>query len=230
MGRDQSGVTLIEIAIVLAIMGLLLGGVLKGQEMITSARVRSLIAMNDAIRGAYFGFVDRYRAAPGDYDHATVNIANVATGACTGNGNGNGRIEAGGAENESVLAWEHLSRAGFIAGSYTCNPVESAATTPTNPFAVPIQIIWDNLFDDAHGLSGTPRPNLKSGDQIPSDILAEVDRKIDDGSATGGNIRFSPYSSGTSAPAGAGTCYIAAAPNPWSSSNAATNCGAATLL
>lgn len=40
--RRQSGFTLIEIAIVLVIIGLLLGGILKGQELINSARVKNL--------------------------------------------------------------------------------------------------------------------------------------------------------------------------------------------
>ncbi|HVS27365.1 MAG TPA: prepilin-type N-terminal cleavage/methylation domain-containing protein, partial [Burkholderiales bacterium] len=48
--RKQSGFTLIEIAIVLVIIGLLLGGVLKGQELITSARVRNLISQQDGIK------------------------------------------------------------------------------------------------------------------------------------------------------------------------------------
>ena len=51
----QGGFTLIEIAIVLVIIGLLLGGVLKGQELITSARVRNLIAQQDGIKAAFFG-------------------------------------------------------------------------------------------------------------------------------------------------------------------------------
>ena len=61
MRNRQSGFTLIEIAIVLVIIGLLLGGVLKGQELITSARVRNLIATQDGVKAAYFGFLDRYR-------------------------------------------------------------------------------------------------------------------------------------------------------------------------
>ena len=65
--RKQQGFTLIEIAIVLVIIGLLLGGVLKGQELITSARVRNLISQQDGVKVAYFGFLDRYRALPGDY-------------------------------------------------------------------------------------------------------------------------------------------------------------------
>ena len=83
--RQQNGFTLIEIAIVLVIIGLLLGGVLKGQELITSARVRNLISQQDGVKAAYFGFLDRYRALPGDYTTATTNIANiVATAASEG--------------------------------------------------------------------------------------------------------------------------------------------------
>ncbi|MGH8650283.1 MAG: prepilin-type N-terminal cleavage/methylation domain-containing protein, partial [Burkholderiales bacterium] len=75
--RKQTGFTLIEIAIVLVIIGLLLGGVLKGQELITSARVRNLISQQDGVKAAYFGFLDRFRSLPGDYSLATTNIANT---------------------------------------------------------------------------------------------------------------------------------------------------------
>src|SRR5215210_4736675 len=97
MQNKESGFTLIEIAIVLVIIGLLLGGVLKGQELITSARVRNLISMQDGIKAAYFGFLDRYRALPGDYAQASANITGVTGGgACgvgtAGNGNGDGQI------------------------------------------------------------------------------------------------------------------------------------------
>ncbi|MEQ1775315.1 MAG: prepilin-type N-terminal cleavage/methylation domain-containing protein, partial [Burkholderiales bacterium] len=103
--HKQRGFTLIEIAIVLVIIGLLLGGVLKGQELITSARVRNLISQQDGIKAAYFGFLDRYRALPGDYTAAVTNITGISVAACNaGVGNGNGQIEAG---SESVLAWEH---------------------------------------------------------------------------------------------------------------------------
>src|SRR6186997_1527886 len=84
----QNGFTLIEIAIVLVIIGLLLGGVLKGQELITSARVRNLISQQDGIKAAYFGFQDRYRALPGDYSgaNAFANIPNMVGATFGGNG------------------------------------------------------------------------------------------------------------------------------------------------
>ena len=220
----QRGFTLIEIAIVLVIIGLLLGGVLKGQELITSARVRNLVSQQDGIKAAYFGFLDRYRALPGDYTAASTNINGVAAGACgTHNGNGNGQIEAG---NESVLAWEHLSKAGFINGSYTCAAAEGPTTTPTNPYGTRLQLIYDNVYDGAP----TARHNVKTGPQIPSDIMAEVDRKVDDGNAAGGTFRFSVYAGGGVAPTGSGSCYAAAAPNAWSSQNVVTNCGGTSLF
>jgi prepilin-type N-terminal cleavage/methylation domain-containing protein len=224
--RRQSGFTLIEIAIVLVIIGLLLGGVLKGQELITSARVRNLISQQDGIKAAYFGFLDRYRALPGDYNQATNNIAGVSSAACGGgNGDGDGRIET--TNNENVLAWEHLSKSGFINGSYTCAATESPTTSPSNPFAVRLQLVWDAVYDPA---ASPARHNLKTGGQIPSDILAEVDRKIDDGSATGGTFRFSAYDGGAGAPTGSGTCYAATAPNQWASTSPVANCGATTLF
>ena len=233
--RNQTGFTLIEIAIVLVIIGLLLGGVLKGQELITSARVRNLITQQDGIKAAYFGFLDRYRALPGDYDQAVQNISNVSTASCNGGkGNGNGRIEI--TSDENVLVWEHLSKAGFINGSYTCaaNGSETAASTPTNPFAVRMQIVWDAAYEVATGgtvgPATTARHNLKTGGQIPSDLLAEVDRKIDDGSATGGNYHFSPYDGGAGAPTGSGSCYSGSAPYQWNSATVVANCGGASLF
>src|SRR6476659_9573614 len=88
MNKRQSGFTLIEIAIVLVIIGLLLGGVLKGQELITGARVRNLIQQQDGVKAAYFGFLDRFRALPGDYANATTTITGVVASSGCGNGNG----------------------------------------------------------------------------------------------------------------------------------------------
>ena len=64
--RAQSGFTLVEIAIVLVIIGLLLGGVLKGQELIENGRVKSAAADMNGITAAYNSYLDRYRKLPGD--------------------------------------------------------------------------------------------------------------------------------------------------------------------
>src|SRR3954447_2433178 len=102
----QTGFSLLEVAVVLVILGLILGGVLKGQELISGARVRYLIRQQDDLKIAYLAFFDRYHALAGDYSAATAAIPDISIAACNGgNGNGNGKIETAG--NENILVWEH---------------------------------------------------------------------------------------------------------------------------
>jgi prepilin-type N-terminal cleavage/methylation domain-containing protein len=231
MRMHQRGFTLIEIAIVLVIIGLLLGGVLKGQELITSARVRNLISAQDGVKAAFFGFQDRFRAYPGDYSQATQNIANMTTTCSNGNGNGNGIVDAG---TESILAWEHLSKAGFITGAYECNTTESLTTTPTNPYNVYLQLVFDNAY--GQGTANAQRHNLKTGAQIPVEIIAEVDRKIDDGRPFSGAFQFSAYQgNGAAAPVvGAATApncaNTATGTSSWNATAGASNCGGAVIF
>lgn len=230
MKNQQQGFTLIEIAIVLVIIGLLLGGVLKGQELITSARVRNMISQQDGIKAAYFGFLDRYRALPGDYAAAKANIKDT-----TENGDGNGQITDGGTTKESILAWEHLSKAGFINGSYTYSSTQGETTTPKNPYAGYLQLVYDGYYGTATAATGasasTPRHNLKTGKQVPVNILAEVDRKIDDGSPHGGAFQVSGYDSvatdNCAAAAGSGTPPT---PASWKVSDEENNCGGASIF
>ena len=236
MKRKQQGFTLIEIAIVLVIIGLLLGGILKGQELITSARVRNLISQQDGVKAAFFGFQDRFRAFPGDYTAAATNIVGVSTAACnSGNGNGNGRVET--TNQENVLAWEHLSKAGFITGTYTCAATEGPTTSPVNPYGVYMQLVFDGIYGaGAAGAEEAQRHNIKSGSQVPVDIIAEMDRKIDDGAPNTGGFQFSRYQgNGAAAPtdgaAAQPACTSATtAAGVWNATNGSTNCGGASLL
>ena len=233
MVQKQSGFTLIEIAIVLVIIGLLLGGVLKGQELITSARVRNLISQQDGVKAAFFGFQDRFRAFPGDYAGAVNNIANVlASSPCnSGVGNGNGRIETTGSEH--ILAWEHMSKAGFIAGTYTCATTESLTTTPVNPYGIYLRVIYDGVYGSG---SSPQRHNVKTGAQIPVELISEMDRKIDDGSPNTGGFQFSVFQGNAAAAPTTGSTTSPActdgtgAANVWNTTNGSTNCGGASLL
>lgn len=225
--KQQQGFTLIEIAIVLVIIGLLLGGVLKGQELITSARVRNLISTQDGIKAAYFGFLDRYRALPGDYltTSAQANIPGCGPAVCFG-GNNDGQITG----FEAIHAWEHLSKAGFITGSYTsggASPTADTTNTPSNPYGSLTQLIFDGTYREGAADTGNSRHNLKTGAGIPSDILAEVDRKVDDGRAGTGQMRHSTFAV---APATSGSFADCADANGWKSQTPFANCGAATLF
>ena len=216
--RKQQGFTLIEIAIVLVIIGLLLGGILQGQSLINSARVRNLISQVDGVKAAFYGFQDRYRALPGDFTQATTQIAGASQ-----DGDGNGQILG----TEAIAVWDHLSHAGFITGTYAYNATQSNATTPTNPWNAFIQLIYDNTYADT-GTTIPSRHNLKTGNQVPVEIIAEVDRKVDDGNALRGSMRFSNYPAGGTAPTAA-NCYNTTT-GVWSSGGGEANCGAAFLF
>ena len=226
MMRKHQGFTLIEIAIVLVIIGLLLGGVLKGQELITAARVRNLAAQLDGVKIAYLGFQDRYRSLPGDYAQAQAgaNIpgaGGVATDGCTGASCGNGKIDT---LAESILAWHQLSRSGFITGNYSgAGTTPTAANNPTNAFSGYLQLINDIVYLDAT----TPSPlalTVKTGTNVPSPILAELDRKIDDGFPETGSLRYSDWDGST-----AGSCVNAGTPKVYNAANDIKTCGAAQL-
>jgi prepilin-type N-terminal cleavage/methylation domain-containing protein len=230
--RQPKGFTLVEIAIVLVIIGLLLGGILKAVGLITGARVRQLITRQEGIKTAFYGFEERFRAIPGDYAQATSNIRGV-----TQNGNGNGRIENTTVPNESILAWEHLSQAGFFVPTFIYNATESALTSPSNPSSVFLQIIYDGVYGAGTIAAPSPlRHNIKTGSQIPVEILAEMDRKIDDGAPNAGSFQFSRYQgNGATAPTDGSTaapaCTSSTAPaGIWNSTNGSSNCGGASLL
>lgn len=223
IARRQSGFTLIEIAIVLVIIGLLLGGILKGQELITSARVKNIIAQLDGTKAAFYGFQDRYRALPGDFSAATTQIPGASQ-----NGDGDGVIGTTALGTiESIALWDHLSHAGFINGTFVYNATESTATTPNNPYGARLQLINDEVYAVDSG-TATKRTNLKTGPQIPAAILAEIDRKIDDGNALRGSMRFSVYAAGGTAP-DATKCYNATT-GEWLAGGGEANCGAAILF
>jgi prepilin-type N-terminal cleavage/methylation domain-containing protein len=69
--ENQQGFTLVEIAIVLVIIGLLVGGVLKGQAMIQNAKVKKAVKMADELRAGVMTFYDKYGMYPGDENQAT---------------------------------------------------------------------------------------------------------------------------------------------------------------
>lgn len=230
MRKQQQGFTLIEIAIVLVIIGLLLGGVLKGQELIQNARVRNIISQQDGIKAAYFGFQDRYRGIPGDYPDklAQQNIPGMTSALCAA-GNACGGDQSGLIDKptEAIIAWLHLSKAGFITGSYDTDGTETSATpanTPANPFGGFMQLIYDaSYYPSGTGAVSNPKiTNIKTGKNIPSTILAEVDRKIDDGSPITGSFRFSTFDTAST------SCVTSG--NNWDVSGGQTVCGGASLF
>lgn len=225
MNSKQRGFTLVEIAIVLVIIGLLLGGVLKGQEMITSAKVRNLADQGSAIKAAFFAFQDRYRALPGDYSAASNNINGVSGGANGGNGSGNGLVTT---NPERGLFWLHLSAAGFLTGNFDGqaqgNNLNCPSTRcPTNTYGAPMLFAFGQTADG----SGSNAHELRIGRSIPVDVLAELDRKIDDGIPRAGAFQLDGTINAATCrngPAGPTSTYAVVSGNPQS------DCGGVHIL
>lgn len=118
----SQGFTLVELAIVLVIIGLLTGGVLVGQNLIRSAELNSIVTEEEKYTSALHTFRDKYFGLPGDITNAYSYWGNTcgtdtdtASTGCNGNGDGLINYDTAG---ESVKAWEHLYRAGLIEGKY----------------------------------------------------------------------------------------------------------------
>jgi len=121
MKNQQQGFTLVEIAIVLVIIGLLLGGVLKGQELINSAKVKNFANDFRNIPLYIYGYQDKYKSLPGDDAAVVQHIGSTATLATTPTGTqGNGVLDGAWntttATDESFLFWQHVRIAGLAAG------------------------------------------------------------------------------------------------------------------
>ncbi len=199
MRRAQTGFTLVEIAIVLVIIGLLLGGILKGQELINSARVRNLADTNAGIQAAYYGFIDRFRNVPGDMDKTK---ASTAIGVTIGNGgDGDGKLDEGSWAEASAL-WEQLAKANFLQGSYSGGATDAASykstdVAPINPFNGYMLLARTKDYSGfsagarvAPAATTPTRLALILGDNIPVDIARELDVKIDDQKPLTGVLRF----------------------------------------
>ena len=127
----QGGFTLVEIAIVLVIIGLLLVGVLQGQEMIENGKVKNLANNMKGVSAAYYAYQDRYQAVPGDDVLASTRF----TGAVNGGGNGAitgvyTAVAAPAVAAESNNFSPHTRMAGPFPGVGTAAPAKPATHSP----------------------------------------------------------------------------------------------------
>lgn len=187
MKSNQKGFTLVEIAIVLVIIGLLLGGILKGQEMIVQAKIKNAMADFSGISAAYHGYQDRYRAIPGDDSGAASRwAANATTGqtvAVSGNGDGviAGLYNSATAGDESRLWWDHLRRAGFVAGSGT--------PQPTNAFTGMIGVQTGDGASPPAAILGGFASLIVCSANVPDKVAIAIDTSMDDGVLLNGTVR-----------------------------------------
>jgi prepilin-type N-terminal cleavage/methylation domain-containing protein len=209
MKRKQSGFTLIEIAIVLVIIGLLLGGVLKGQELINSAKVKNLATDFKNVPVFIYGYQDKFKALPGD--DANVNthlgasailastpttsggVACTGPSGCTGNGIIDGAWNSTTQTDESYLFWQHVRLAGLAPGS--------TDTTNADGSYIPRNAVGGQI--GVTNAASSPITGLKGSYIICSDAIAgkfakQLDITLDDGNPGTGSLQVVP--AGTTTP------------------------------
>jgi type II secretory pathway pseudopilin PulG len=186
MKTTNTGFTLAEVALVFVIVGLLLGGIMKGQEMVVQAKIKHAIADTTGVSAAMYAYHDRYRALPGD-DKGSGRWG-LTPPPSAGNGVIEGKYASNSATDESRLVWEHLRRAGFVAGSGN-----------ENPFNVVFGKIGVQTGDGSGaspgGVLGTSgNTDLFTGlmvctASLPDKIAISVDAHLDDGKGRTGSVR-----------------------------------------
>ena len=158
--QQQAGFTLVEIAIVLVIIGLLIGGVLKGQSMIQNAKIKRVVRQADELRAAVMTFYDKYGVFPGD-----ENVANIPPGDTVNSATSNGRMEWA----ERLDLFNDLMLADLISGNY------DGTNVPVHAFGGNVYIYWVN----PPGPGGYD--HYIRYDNLPWDVCLEIDTKYDDG-------------------------------------------------
>ncbi|MCP4231988.1 MAG: prepilin-type cleavage/methylation domain-containing protein, partial [Aestuariibacter sp.] len=164
------------------IVGLLIGGVLKGQEMITNAKLKRIESDNAGMTAALFSYQDRYLALPGDDSDAENRFAAYGP---TANGGGDGLIGDGTDWDDAAVAWaagnsetrkffSHLRAAGLIAGG----------ALDTN---LPINAYGGNIGvqDGSLQISG----HVIVFGVIDGEVAQILENQLDDGSPASGKIQ-----------------------------------------
>jgi len=203
----KSGFTLIELSIVLVIIGLIVGGVLTGQDLIKAAQVRATVSQYEGYNTAVNTFQTKYNGLPGDLIAATASQFGLTYGAGTaGLGDGDGMIadNSGTAGVEGGLFWVHLSAANLIGNNFTLatGTATDYAGAASTAEVLPLAKITGNYFWvsssgglNYYGLSGvtsfleTTGPAVTSQGQLTPIQAYNIDLKIDDGAPNTGIVQ-----------------------------------------
>jgi prepilin-type N-terminal cleavage/methylation domain-containing protein len=239
------GFNLVELAVSMTVIGILIGGILRGTELISSAKARNVIDQKNGIQTAILAFSSRYKATAGDLDAAQVAfIGNDVKASTKGEGNGVIGLARDAAADESILVFQNLTATGFLlCGTCTAvgNGMASTFNSPLNTNASYME--FGTVAPTSAGSSAaspwwldtlvtppTARNILTTG-ALSASILAQIDLKADDGAPHTGAFRQSS-SSGADTMANCTTITTAGPPAvyAWTTNTGNGNCAGAWLF
>lgn len=178
--KNRQAFTLVELSIVLVIIGLIIGGVLTGQQIIQNARVTNAINTIQAYEAQFQTYVQNYGALPGDDANASARFPGSSI---PNNGNGSGTLDGPfdsiSPNDETRFMWSHLRAAGLVKNqlSGTTNAVQ-----PPNPF--------NGIYGFQSGAFGTVfTTTVLCMNNVPAAAAEAIDSRLDDGSSNAGSIQ-----------------------------------------
>jgi prepilin-type N-terminal cleavage/methylation domain-containing protein len=215
MSRTQNGFTLVELAIVMLIIGLLIGGILKGAAIVQNARVNKVISTVKEIEAATYTFKDSYGHFPGDSRYARNRVPGCSASNYCINGDGNNFIASDGSDHvawrsniiaadrstngeENIQFWKHLALADLISIVVpSADPSKPAwgSTHPTSSFGGGFEVYYDGWMASgsgggvsSHVMRFSYGLNTRADPVLQPSIAARIDKKMDDGDASSGDV------------------------------------------
>ena len=235
---SEAGFSLLELAIVMVIIGLLVSGVLVGQDMIKAATLRSQLTQLSDYDTAVNTFNSKYGGIPGDYSQAAAIVAGVVSNSSTttGEGNGNGLIESSGTDTDfgfagepamffSELSLEKLIPQSITTATFAVGTAITIGDTTMPPAKIGggnrVSVGTDGSYNyyllakySGSTNTGTGVPTVAKGLTVSQAL--QIDEKIDDGIPDTGIVISTVQTTGSPAAAGgsgatgaANTCYVA---------------------
>lgn len=199
----QVGFTLVEIAIVMMIIGLLIGGTLGGMQLVKNAKISSAVRDIKAAQASAFTFRDIYGRLPGDLRNPSSRLPNCLATPCSNSGDGNRQIgddnthppnATSGTTDERFVFWQHLLAAGLIVYVKPVNDISFGQGQPNIGFDG-LRIVWGRWsLGDGIGIpwhyfiSTISNGNPHASSNMSGTVGEAIDRKIDDGMPNTGRM------------------------------------------
>lgn len=188
MRSQQSGFTLVEIAIVLVIIGLLLGGILKGQELINSAKVKNIANDFRVIPTYIYAYQDKFKSLPGDDSQVVAHLGVLTPAATPGNGNGviDGAVLDGTKTptGEALQFWQQVRAANLASG-----PTDPADATYVPQNASGGKISISSMSTGQPWITGMTGTYQICSTGILGKFVKQLDIQMDDGNTATGSMR-----------------------------------------